>query len=147
MKLLVCVATLLFASSALADSALADSDADRTAIQSVIATLNGHTAPASTLFTTDGADSAELGRLANLDRMLSPSEEPLSEVTPPKITVRSIRFITPDVALADGISSQYGSVIVTKSVSVLLVMKREGSNWRIASFRTIANLVGLELPR
>jgi hypothetical protein len=147
MKLLVCVATLLFASLALADSALADSDADRTAIQSVIATLNDHTAPASNLFTTDGADSAELGRLADLDRMLSRSAEPLSEVTPPKITVRSIRFITTDVALVDGVNAQYGSVIVTKSVPVLLVMKREGSNWRIASFRTIPNLSGFELPR
>jgi hypothetical protein len=147
MKLLVCVVTLLCAALALADSALADSDADRTAIQSVVATLNDHTAPASTLFTTDGADGAELGRLADLNRMLSPSAEPLSEVTPPKIAVGSIRFITPDVVLVDGISAQYGSVIVTKSVSVLLVMKREGSNWRIASFRTIANLSGLELPR
>jgi hypothetical protein len=147
MKLLVCLAMLLFASLALADSALADSDADRTAIQSVIATLNDHTAPTSTLFATDGADSAELGRLADLDRMLSRSAEPLSEVTAPKITVRSIRFITPDVALVDGINAQYGSVIVTKSVPVLLVMKKEGSNWRIASFRTIPNLSGFELPR
>jgi hypothetical protein len=142
MKLLVSVAMLLFASLALADS-----DADRTAIESIITTLNDHAAPASTLFTTDGADSAELGRLADLDRMLSHSEEPLSEVTAPRIMVRSIRFITPDVALVDGINAQYGSVILRKSVPVLLVMKKEGSNWRIASFRTIANLSGFELPR
>jgi|SRR5580704_8223203 hypothetical protein len=147
MKLLVCVVTLLFASLTLADSALADSDADRTAIQSVIATLNDHTAPASTLFATDGADNAELGRLADLDRMLSHSPQPLSEVTAPRITVSSIRFITPDVALLDGINAQYGSVIVAKSVPVLLVMKREGSNWRVASFRNIPNALGPELPR
>jgi hypothetical protein len=134
MKLLVAVAALGFASLVLADSA-----SDRAAIESAIAALNGPSQPASALF-AKGADSAELANLAQLDQMLSPAEEPLSEVTAPKIVVRSIRFVTPDVALVDGAVTQYGAVIFKKTVPILLVMKKQGANWRIAAFRSLVDL-------
>lgn len=130
MKLVLCFANLLFAGWALAQSA------DRAAIESLIAALNDHTATAASLCTTDAAsDSAELARLESLDRMLSVSEEPLSEVSAPKIAIRSVRFITPEVAVVDAANKQYGSVILSKSVPLLLIMKKEAGNWRIAAFR------------
>lgn len=135
MKPVLCLASLFVASWALADSA-----SDRAAIVSLITALNDHSKPPSSLLTADAAaDPAELARLSNLDRMLAPSKGPLSEVTAPKIEIRSVRFITRDVALVDAVNSQYGSVILSKSVPLLVVMKKQGKNWRIASLRVMVD--------
>lgn len=143
MRLVLCSVSLFFASWALADSA-----SDRVAIASVITALNDHSRPRSSLFTADAAaDSDELARLSSMDRMLSRSDGPLSEVTAPKIEIRSIRFITRNVAMVDAANTQYGALILSKSVPLLLVMKREGSNWRIASFRIMVEFSKLTPPR
>jgi hypothetical protein len=90
------------------------------------------------LFAAD-ADS-EFDRLALLDRqLLGLSNEPWSEVTAPGVTIRSIRFVTPDVALIDAANTQYGSVILQTRIPVLLVMRREGIDWRIVSLRVLVD--------
>jgi pimeloyl-ACP methyl ester carboxylesterase len=65
--------------------------------------------------------------------MLSPNEQPWSEVTSPRITTRSIRLIAPRFALVECTNTQYGSVLVVQTTSMLLVMKKDGEQWRIAS--------------
>ncbi len=69
--------------------------------------------------------------------------EPWSEVTPPYIAIRSIRFITADVAVVDAASTQYGSVILVRKLPLLLVMKRQGRDWRIAYLRVMPDCARL----
>jgi len=134
MKPVLCV-SLLFAVCALADDA-----ADRIAIEREITSLNatgsGPDAKSlTTLFTSD-ADPAEIERLADMQRqVLEISNRPWSEVPPTRI-VKSIRFVTADVALVDGSMAQFDSVLVG-SRRVLFVMKKQGTEWRIFAFREI----------
>jgi hypothetical protein len=104
-KAIVCL-TLLFASCALADE-----EADRVSIEHAITALSDH--PNVTI-----------------------SHEPWGEATinlmSPGILIATIRFITPDVALADG---------TTHTIPLLFVMKREGENWKIASVYVLASPV------
>jgi hypothetical protein len=127
---------LSFAALFLASHALADEAADRTAIASVIRAVNDHSKPASALLSSD-ADSSEIARLSNLIPLPPAPPEPLSEVTQPRLVARSIRFITPEVALVDGAIAQFGSVILERSTPVLLVMRKEGADWRIAAVRVM----------
>jgi hypothetical protein len=116
---------------------LADATTDRAAIERVVVAVMGDSKQVSSLFTAD-ADS-ELKRLKELDRgMLNVSTRPWSEVMPPRMVVQSIRFITPDVALVDAADTQYGSVMLWR-VPVLFVMRREGTDWRIASLRVLTD--------
>lgn len=120
--------------------ALADETADRIAIESVVGALSDHSRPAVELFTSDAGGTGELLRLADLDRTLVRSSGPMSETTPPRLVVRSIRFLTPQVALVDAANTQYGSLILVRKVPVLLVMKKDG-DWRIAALRVLVNPV------
>jgi hypothetical protein len=114
---------------------------ERTDIEGVISAVNDpHTdrTQKQALFTSDAQN--ELDRLASLDHRLVPtSDGPLSEVTMPRIVIESVRFITADVALVDAANTQYGSVILMRRLPVLLVMKKEGQNWRIAALRVLIN--------
>jgi hypothetical protein len=62
---------------------------------------------------------------------------PRAGILAPRIASGHIRFITPDVALADG-DCLYDDGVVMRSVPLLFVMKREGENWKIASLRVLA---------
>jgi len=125
----------------------ADERADRAAIQAVVEALakdqaGGGQKGTAGLF-TDDADN-QLSRLSDLDRRLpQPGGEPWSEVTAPRLVVKAIRFITPDVALVDATYTQYGSTIVVRRVPILLVMRKEAKGWRIASLRLMVDLMSL----
>ncbi len=128
----------------------ADEAQDRAAIERVVEALNGERSPEnlkriSTLFTPDAEN--EVNRLAELDQqMILPGGQPWSEVTAPHITIRSIRFISPEVALVDAVNTQFGSLILVRRVPLLLTMKREPAGWRIASFRVVVDFVRLPSP-
>ena len=123
---------LLFAGLAFADQAF-----DLAAIESVIGALNEPGTPISTLF--EPGSTGELSRLGDLDRFFQPTGQPMSESTTPRIASQSIRFVTPDVALVDAAKTQYGSVLLVRSIPLLFVLKREGTNWRIAAVRILCN--------
>jgi len=57
------------------------------------------------------------------------------EVTPPFIEIQSVQFVSPDVALVDASQTQFGSVILKRTVPVILLMKLDGKEWRILSMR------------
>jgi len=141
MKLIACI-SLVFAALAYPDEAT-----DRPAIERVIRLLNDRQTASSkeqisALFISD-ADS-DLGRLTALNtQWLQLSSEPLSEMTSPRLTIRSIRFVTPDVALVNAASVQYGSNIPVRRIPVLFVLKKEGKDWRIAALRVLADLANL----
>jgi hypothetical protein len=107
-----------------ATCAWADDATDRAAIERVIAVVNNHSKPLTDVFTADAPE--------NERSMLPAHEEPWSEVTSPRITTRSIRLIAPQIALVECTSTQYGSVIMVRTSSMLLVMKKDGAQWRIA---------------
>jgi hypothetical protein len=117
----------------------ADQSADRVAIRKVIDSLNeprgdSQSKSLSSLFTKD-ADPADLDRLSNMERrMRDISSGPWSEVTAPRIRSNSIRFVSPDVALVDAAITQIGA-LAWRHEPVLLVLKKEGTDWRIASLR------------
>ena len=103
----------------------ADDASDREAIERVVAAVNNHSKPLTDLYTADAPE--------NERSMLSANEQPWSEVTSPRITTRSIRLITPRFALVECTNTQYGAVLVVRTTSMSLVMKKDGEQWRIAS--------------
>lgn len=108
-----------------ATCAWADEAADRVAIEQVIAAVNDHSKPLADVFTADAPE--------NERSILSAGREELwSEVTSPRITTRSIRFLSPQIALVECTSTEYGSVIMVRTTSMLLVLKKDGAQWRIA---------------
>jgi len=127
---------LLAAGLLSATLAFADVPADRIGIAQVIDSLSTAN-PVSVLFTA-GADD-------QLDRLTQAADEIWSEVfhptagrSRPHIAIRSIRFLTPEIALVDGVSTQVGSTAIWR-VPVWLVMKKEGTDWKIASLRLPEN--------
>ena len=154
MKALLC-APLLFAPYAIADEA-----AERIAIGRAIAALN-EPSQHSALFTDVRAYSEfERIRTANplafriigpaaypesMARMDDPtvtiSHEPWGEATinlPGRESRPSIAFITPDVALAEGAYTSQDDHATKQTTPLLIVMKKEGDDWKIASIRVLA---------
>jgi ketosteroid isomerase-like protein len=119
----------------------ADEAADRIAISKVMAALSeaqrsGNTKALAALFASDAAKT-ELDRLSEMDGgMLEASKRPWSEVTLPRIVIKSIHFATPDVAVVDASNRQHGSVL-ERSIPVLFIMKRQGEVWKIDSLRVV----------
>ena len=122
----------------------ADEAADKTAIQAVITAINDHQ-PTAPLLTTETANTPEeLVHITELERLMDSSSAPMSEKLPPKLVARSIRFITQEIAILEAESIQLAAVSF-RTIPVLFVMKKEGTSWRIASFRMLrpAQLLGL----
>ncbi len=116
----------------------ADEPADRVAITRFITGLNApdnwrNADTLAHLFTTD-ADRPELLKLLEThQKLLALERRPMSEVSTPRIEVRSIRFVASDVAIVVAgdtlIGSQYPSVS-----RLFFVLKRYLADWRIAAF-------------
>jgi hypothetical protein len=131
---------LLLASSAIA----AEEAVERASIATTISWLNGSVLDPD-LFTADFPDSAELTRGAqgNFGARVVISKEPWGEATwfplpasrTPRFVIQSVRFVTPDVAVVDGIDRQ------NESRSVLFVVKKDGIAWRIAAFRRVGDAI------
>ena len=121
----------------------ADSASDRAAVERIVKVVLASAATdesISALFAADAESvlGSELGRLREMDRrLLGLSKEPLSEVTPPMVDIQSIRFVTSDVALVDAASTHYGSLVLHSRIPVLLVLRRDGADWRIVSLRVL----------
>jgi hypothetical protein len=118
--------------------AWADDASDREAIEHLIAAVNNHSKPLTDIFTADATESER--------SMLSADEQPLSEITSPRITTRAIRMITTQAALVECTNTQYGSVIIVRSASMLLVMKKDGAQWRIACVLELGDAAGVAKP-
>jgi hypothetical protein len=137
----------------------ADEATDRTAIVHVIAAVNEF--PQRTeLFTTDRDAPAVLEQLRRGKRVayrplrssdhptVTISHEPWGEATinfpnmvveilNPNIVSRTMRFVTTDVALADGACIYREDGADVQTTPLLFVMKRDGDQWKIASVRVL----------
>ena len=60
------------------------------------------------------------------------------EIVNPRIESRTTRFITPGVALVDA-AFTYQEDGTAQTTPLLLVMKKEGDDWKIASLRVLAH--------
>jgi hypothetical protein len=121
-----------------ATCAWADDATDRAAIERLIAAVNNHSKPLTDVYTADAPE--------NERSILSAHEQPWSEVTSPRITIRSIRLIPPQVALVECTNTQYGSMILVRTTLMLLVMTKDGGEWRIASVRELQDSTGAAKP-
>jgi hypothetical protein len=54
-----------------------------------------------------------------------------------RFVIQSVRLITPDVALVDAVHNREFGGVSRRSL-VLLVLRREGDVWKIASLRVMA---------
>lgn len=106
----------------LACPALADDSDERAAIAGIIASLNSQPDSLSDLLAPDNPD-------------INPvfgAEEPWSEVTQPRLAIRSTRILSPSTAIVAADNVQYGSLILRRSQSMLLLFRKYGRQWKIA---------------
>ena len=99
----------------------AQEPADSEAIRKAIATFNEPRQRAAVL--APGADVAPLKR---------PAGQGVSQVY---FAATAIRLVTPDVAFVDATASQYGSVILKRTVPAVFVLKRQNGAWLITVMR------------
>ena len=107
----------------LAIARAAEPDASE-AIRKAIATFN-HPHERATVLARD-ADLSPLDRFAG------------QEVSQVYFEATAIRLVTPDVAFVDATASQYGSMIMKRTMPAVFVLKREGGAWHIAVMRIAA---------
>jgi hypothetical protein len=142
----------------------AEDAAENTAIQRTIEALNQSPLRID-LFASDTNAAAELSRLprgvlklripenpSSAQPTLTISKEPWGEATinfpgspvlptieiNSRITSGAIRYITSDVALAEGTLTTKGDGDDTRITPLLFVMKKEHDQWKIASIRVIS---------
>lgn len=63
------------------------------------------------------------------------SERPWSELSRPMLMINSVRFPEEKLAEVSAQSVQYGSVNTRNTATLLFLLKRERSGWKIESFR------------
>jgi hypothetical protein len=126
---------LFFAGLLLTSIALAQTPDEQAAVETVIHSLRT-AEPVSALFTAD-ADS-DLDRLRQIEQnMIKSAHEPWSEVGPPVLVIKSVRFLNPDIALVDASETQIGSL--TNRVPVFFALKRQNGQWKIAYLRVLSD--------
>jgi hypothetical protein len=109
--------------------ALADEAADRTAIRRAIELFNDPQERASVL--APDADIPSSRRCWATGR------------SPIYFEMKGVRFIGPDVALADATATQYSSVILKQNMPAVFILKRQGRAWLIDALRVLENCVTL----
>jgi hypothetical protein len=69
----------------------------------------------------------------DVDHLLAPDRGPWSEITAPKLSAGSIEFVTPEVAIVDAVSTEFGTTIGVVKTPVLVVMRKQQGAWRVAT--------------
>jgi hypothetical protein len=103
----------------------ADEAADRTAVRKAIHTFNDVYARQSVL--APNADIPDFSRCWRQE---------LSQIL---FETKAVRFVTPDVALADADANRYQ--LGKQTAQAFFILKREGADWKIDSLRMMNNCV------
>jgi len=114
-----------------------------TAVRGVILGMSGNPAPAPRIDGPTVTISSEpFGEatinLPGVTVLPGLSSTSTAQVLNPRITSGATRFISPDVALADGTWTYKDNGGATQTIPLLFVMKKEGDDWKIASLRVLA---------
>jgi hypothetical protein len=140
------VRSLLCLTVLVASALWADETTDRAAIEATVAALNISPSQPN-LFTKEFVNADELqrflGQAGTEAATLTISHEPMGEATLHllplrRFVTRSIAFISPDTSVVVAIHERQFEPAAWNRVPVLFVLRREGSGWRIASFRVLA---------
>jgi hypothetical protein len=126
----------------IASAVWADETTDRAGIEATVAALNISPSQPN-LFTGDFADIDKVQQFLGQAATLTVSREPMGEATIylPRLTrfvTRSVTVISPDTSVVVAIHERQFKPTESTRVPVLFVLKREGSDWHIASFRVLA---------
>ncbi|HEY1493188.1 MAG TPA: hypothetical protein VGF49_01535 [Candidatus Solibacter sp.] len=102
-------------------AALAHADERTDAVRKAIAAFN---------------DLRDRSAVLTADADLSPLERfGGQEVSQVYFEVRSIKFLTGDIAFVDATASQFGSTIMKRALPAYFVLRRVGGEWRVAVMR------------
>jgi uncharacterized protein (TIGR02246 family) len=142
MRILMALVLTMAASSALAQQG--GSSADETEIRRVVASFIGtreaDDAESLRMLLTEDADqqvtsgALRSGREAVVNGSLSTTRDTGGER---RITVESVRLVTPDVAIVDGAYDIVGRRDGDRHYRTTMVMKKESGSWRIAAIRNM----------
>ncbi len=118
-------------------------DVKPTAVRGVILGQSGNPAPASRIDGPTVTISSEPFGEATINFpgvtvLPGLSSTATTQVLNPRIASGAIRFISLNVALADGTWTYKDNSGATQTVPLLFVMKKEGDDWKIASVRVLA---------
>jgi hypothetical protein len=114
---------------------------ERAAVEEVVAGINSarkanNPVALEALLATD-LNAAERAAIVDSERAVCAlARQVLSEVTVPHLNILKLRLITPDVIEVDAVNVQLGSLIMTRRWNILLILRREGSSWRISTMRS-----------
>jgi uncharacterized protein (TIGR02246 family) len=131
--------------------ARADEAQDRKKVGQVLDALKdaerrGNREAIAALFTMDSDLRTAAGGIvrgpAAIARALVP-EGVWTEVTPPRLNIRSVRFPVPGVALVAAVEVQYGSIILKRARPIAILLKKDNNAWRIEAYR----VAGERVPR
>jgi hypothetical protein len=120
----------------------ADEASDRRAIEGVIARLN-FTDERAGLFASGADVPAELHRLGRVRCNMTGEPRVWSEVPSPRFTRPTVQFLATDLALADTEYLQFHSVVAAVRTPVVVILKRERSEWKIVTLRVMAECPGV----
>lgn len=60
------------------------------------------------------------------------------EVSQVYFEVKNVRLVTADVAITDAAGSQFGSLVMKRTVPAVFVLRREGGEWKVVLLRMSA---------
>ena len=81
-------------------------------------------------------DLRERAAVLTADADLSPLERfGGQEISQVYFEVRSIKFLTADIAFVDATASQFGTTIMKRAMPAYFVLRRIGGEWRVAVMR------------
>jgi hypothetical protein len=137
MRVILCAVVILAAIGR------ADEAKDRIAVNEIIEAINDPV-QRPTLFTKEADSTVNFDTLIDLhlrSRNVGVGGVGIDEtwrvLTVPRVASGTLRFITPEVAIVDGVSVIRGAVTLVETVPLLFILKKEQTVWRICAVREI----------
>jgi hypothetical protein len=91
------------------------------------------------LLSTALSPAARAAIVGSEQALCAVARQTLSEVTVPHLNIRAVRPITADVLEVDAVNVQFGSLTMRRERNVLLILKKEGSGWRVTAIQNFGS--------
>ena len=65
--------------------------------------------------------------------------KPMSETSAPFLELSRVRFLCPNTAIVHAVRSQYGSLIGKREAPAVILVRKTGARWRIASYTLLGS--------
>ena len=126
----------------LAGAVRADEAADRKAIEGVMDALN-RAGERHSLFEAGVDVDKELKRLDAPGCDLLEHPKVWNELPPSRFNLEGVQFLAADMALADVRYTQHPTPMATIRTPLVVILKREGGEWKIATLRALTECMGM----